>query len=336
MSFFDGFEDEAFSVSTGEILKPIQIVNPKLINPKEISAFGLGHTVKNCAASNFEPPTGWELVDHQFSNGSEKMYICQNPRLVIIAKTPIYVKHQQTGVLSLLRETPEFHQDKEAYKRFNYNWVFILDENNKPCHPVPLAIKAQGASGTVFNLRWLDLGNSNKQYGELRNRSGLCYEIEYLYAQRQNKEYQFKNSFFHAHCIYNPFFEAEIKGVQGKTNLCAIVTDYAHPTAETLKDFMIEPGSEFSQLIKACQEEYKNWHPRKLQAAIAQSENRQPDQDDFDYYEQQEHNISAAYTSVHPVQPQFSSPAPKQQQQRSLKQNRDFGFAGNPGDDIPF
>jgi Family of unknown function (DUF5895) len=332
MSFLDGFQDSAFSSFDGEMLRPIQIINPKFIGVKEgISAFGLGYTVKDCVAANFEPPKNWFPIEHKFSSSVEKMYVSQNPRLAIVAKTPIYVRHIESNVITLLKDTPEFYQNKTKYKRFNYDWVFVLDENNNRTHPTPLAIKAQGASGTVFNLKWLDQGNTDKARGELRPRSGLCFEIEKAFASATKTDYQFKNNFFHAHCIYDPQFEAEKRGVDGNENLCAIVTDYSHPTAANLEQFLIPAGSEFSQLIAACQEEYKNWQPRKLKAVIAQTEQRQREQDDFDYYEQQERNVSSAYTSIHPMQPQFSAP-PKPQRPQSR-----IGFNNfNSPDDIPF
>jgi hypothetical protein len=248
------FEDQSFSAPASDRPPFAQIINPRFTK-KGIAPYGFALTKKNAEACSFSPPAGWELVEHEFASGDkEQVFMTLTPRMVIIAKTPLYLKLRETGeFLGEMREIPDYWDNKHLYKTISYSWCYVLDENSKPCNAVPLLISLGGASGASFNASWLQYQTKSV------SRSGFCFDMEKAYAQSRKQDYKPMGELFHAHCIYEPTFDADERGTKPNTALVAIVASYKPANIGSL----VVNGSELSEQIKVARESVKDWQPRK-------------------------------------------------------------------------
>lgn len=258
------FETEEFSAPTQERPPYAQIINPKF-SKKGILPYGFALTKTNAEACSFSPSDGWDLVEHEFASKSiEQVYMTLEPRLVILSRTPVYVLAREGKTfLGELKSITDYWENKNNYITKNYAWCFILDDKNKPCHTIPLLISSTGSSGASFNLAWLQYANPRKQ----QLRGGFCRDMEVLYAKARKQETKDMGELFHAHCIYQPIFEADERGTPPNTALVAAVSKY-QPAAI---DLLIPNGSDLSNLIKVSRESVKDWRPRatKQETSIA-------------------------------------------------------------------
>jgi hypothetical protein len=248
------FEDQQFSAPASDRPPFAQIINPRFTK-KGIAPYGFALTKKNAEACSFSPPAEWELVEHEFASGDkEQVFMTLTPRMVIIAKTPLYLKLRETGeFLGEMREIPDYWDNKHLYKTISYSWCYVLDENSKLCNAVPLLISLGGASGASFNASWLQYQTKSV------SRSGFCFDMEKVYAQSRKQDYKPMGELFHAHCIYEPTFEADERGTKPNTALVAIVASYKPANIGSL----VVNGSELSEQIKVARESVKDWQPRK-------------------------------------------------------------------------
>lgn len=276
------FENEEFSAPAQERPPYAQIINPKL-SIKGILPYGFAVTKTNADACSFAPPNGWDLVEHEFASKSvEKVYMTLSPKLVILARTPVYVlTRKDKTYLGELKNITDYWENKNSYITKNYAWCFVLDDKNKPCHTIPLLISSTGSSGASFNLAWLQYANPKKQ----QPRGGFCRDMEVVYAKARKQEVKDMGELFHAHCIYQPIFEADERGTPPNTALVAAVVKYEPATIDSL----IPNGSELSDLIKLSRESVKDWRPRvasKVQEVVASVSDDSWDQgnDDFPPY----------------------------------------------------
>ena len=265
------FETEEFSAPVQERPPYAQIINPKF-SKKGILPYGFALTKANAEACSFVPSDGWDLVEHEFASKSvEQVYMTLSPRLVILARTPVYVLAREGRTfLGELKNMPDYWENKNNYITKNYAWCFILDDKNKPCHTVPLLISSTGSSGASFNLAWLQYANPKKQ----QPRGGFCRDMEVLYAKARKQETKDMGELFHAHCIYQPIFEADERGTPPNTALVAAVSKYQPANI----DLLIPNGSELSNLIKVSRESVKDWRPRvatKQEATVATQPNNE-------------------------------------------------------------
>lgn len=265
------FETEEFSAPVQERPPYAQIINPKF-SKKGILPYGFALTKANAEACSFSPPEGWDLVEHEFASKSiEQVYMTLSPRLVILARTPVYVlARKDKAFLGELKNFPDYWENKNNYVTKNYAWCFVLDEKNQPCHTIPLLISSTGASGASFNLAWLQYANSQKQ----QPRGGFCRDMEVVYAKARKQEIKDMGELFHAHCIYQPQFEADERGVAPNTALIAAVVKYQPANI----DLLIPNGSELSNLIKVSKESVKDWRPRvatKQEATVTTQPNNE-------------------------------------------------------------
>lgn len=257
-AIFPDFEDQSFSAPASERPPFAQIINPRFTK-KGIAPYGFALTKKNAEACSFDPPSHWELVEHEFASGDKEMvWLTLTPRLVIIAKTPLYLKLRETGeFLGEMRDVPGYYDSKHLYKTLSYSWCYILDEENNPCNAVPLLISLGGASGASFNASWLQYQTKSLP------RSGFCFDMEKAYAQSRKQEYRPMGELFHAHCIYEPTFDADERGTKPNTALVAVVGNYEPASIGSL----VVNGSDFSEQIKVARESVKDWRPRKTDKA---------------------------------------------------------------------
>lgn len=274
------FETEEFSAPIQERPPYAQIINPRF-SKKGILPFGFALTKANAEACSFTPPDGWDLVEHEFASKSvESVYMTLSPKLVILARTPVYVLAREGKVfLGELKDIPDYWDKKKNYTTRNYAWCFILDGKNQPCHTVPLLISGTGASGASFNLAWLQYANPKKK----QSRAGFCRDMEVVYAKARKQEVKDMGELFHAHCIYQPQFEADERGVAPDAALIAAVVKYQ--TANI--DLLIPNGSELSNLIKVSRESVKDWRPRaatKQETIVATEPNNNEFSSDYDEF----------------------------------------------------
>lgn len=275
------FETEEFSAPVQERPPYAQIINPKF-SKKGILPYGFALTKTNAEACSFSPCDGWDLVEHEFASKSvEQVYMTLSPRLVILARTPVYLlARKDKAFLGELKDIPDYWENKNNYVTRNYAWCFILNEKNQPCHTVPLSISSTGASGASFNLAWLQYANSQKQQA----RGGFCRDMEVVYAKARKQETKDMGELFHAHCIYQPIFEADERGIAPNTALVAAVSKYQPANI----DLLIPNGSELSNRIKISRELVKDWRPRaatkqETVAAESSESNDPTDYDEFPY-----------------------------------------------------
>lgn len=282
------FEDQSFSAPASERPPFAQIINPRFTK-KGIAPYGFALTKKNADACSFAPSSGWELVDHKFASGeNEALWMTLTPKLVIIAKTPLYLKMRETGeFLGEMRNIPDYWDNKHLYKTVSYCWCYVLDVANKPCNTIPLLISLSGASGASFNASWLQYQTKSV------SRSGFCFDMEKIYAQSRKQDYKPMGELFHAHCIYEPKFETDERGTKPNTALVAVVASYKSASIDSL----IVNGSGFSEQIKVARESVKDWQPRKtavVQEVLPEDDGYSPiptrknqvidgEEDNFDY-----------------------------------------------------
>ena len=252
---YSGFDSPEFVAEKVGQSRSAQILNPS-ITPQGFSASGFAVKKKNAEAVGFTPPTDWTLVEHEFKSGDkEEVYLTSSPRLVIVHRTPLYLRLRETGeMLGESSRVPDWYNNKSLYKIGSYVWVFVLDENDERCMAEPMLVALNGASGASFNRKWLQTKTDKK------DRSGFCVEMEHAYAKATNQPHQEKGRLFHAHCIYCPKFQVEEVGTKPNTAYVSVVFDYEPGHISKL----IPPGSEFSNLIKISHEDKKNWQPSAL------------------------------------------------------------------------
>ncbi len=248
------FESQEFAPTSVSVQPYAQIINPK-ITKKGMKPYGFAITKANAELTSFSPDE-WDLIEHEFaSKVVEQMYITLAPRLLIIHRLPVYIfSKKESKIIGQLKDCPQFWDNRDDYKTKSYFWSIILDKANKPCHTTPLLISAGGASGASFGLGWLQ--NANPQKKILR--SGFCADMEKAYADARKQPVKMMGDLFHAHCIYQPIFEADERGTPPNTALVSVVNQYLPASIDNL----IPNGSELSDFIKISKESVKDWTPR--------------------------------------------------------------------------
>lgn len=269
MTNYSAFENEEYK-QTSNTLPFAQIINPRLTKTG-ILPCGIALTEENAHAVGFKGAPNWEKIDYIFKTGvATPLWITQRPRILIVARSLVYLRERETSAFvgSLKDNYKAWEANKRDFKTFSRAFGFILNDKNELAHDKILSFSLNGASGASFNAGWLSI----KQM----KRAGFCYEVEEAFAQVQKKTYEAKNGIFHAHCIYQPIMEADERGQGQDTSLVAVTSDYAHPAAKTLKDFLLPPGNDLSALLIAYHNEYKDWKP-----ATPQVEEAPPEDDGY-------------------------------------------------------
>jgi hypothetical protein len=249
------FESQEFAPISPSVQPYAQIINPK-ITKKGIMPYGFAIAKANAELASFSPPDEWDLIEHEFaSKVVQQMYITLAPKLLIIHRLPLYVfSKKELKIIGQLKDCPQFWDNRDEYKTKSYFWTIILDKANKPCHTTPLLISAGGASGASFGLGWLQ--NASPQKKTLRG--GFCSDMEKAYADARKQPVKVMGDLFHAHCIYQPIFEADERGTPPNTALVSVVNQYLPASIDNL----IPNGSELSDFIKISKESVKDWAPR--------------------------------------------------------------------------
>jgi Family of unknown function (DUF5895) len=278
------FDDERFNAAPSQVIPWCQMINPRY-GSDGIQSFGLAVKLDNARAVNFTPDEAWDKVEHEFSSGTETVYISTSPRLVVVRRGPLSVKDRETGAkLGTLKENYDaFLADKLKFKTFTRYLVFFVGENKKFLHQSPLQLTLNGAAGASFSKTYCDY-----QMGRIT--SGFIHELEKAYSSYRNQPLTPKGALFHAHGIFSPVIDSEERGIEPNIVLVASTIDYRKPSANTLTQHMIASDAEESAIICKTFEEYKDFgkEPPKLEApkmamAGVSSSYVYPDEDDYAY-----------------------------------------------------
>ncbi|MEA5616357.1 DUF5895 domain-containing protein [Cronbergia sp. UHCC 0137] len=279
------FEDEKFNAPPSQVLPWGMMINPRY-GQDGLQSFGLAIKLDNAQAIGFTPDDNWQQVEHEFSNNEvDSVYITTTPRMVIVRRGPLSVKDRETGMkLGTFKDNYDaFLADKLKFKTFTRHLIFLVGEDKKFLHQLPLQLTLSGAAGASF-------GKNYAEYQQGRAIGGFVAELEKAYAGFQKKPVTPKGPLFHAHGIFCPIIECEERGIQPNTALVASTMDYKHPTVSTLIDYMIASDSPESEIICKTFEDYKEFGKESVKLETQSTEVSgvassyvYADEDDFGY-----------------------------------------------------
>ena len=247
------FEDEKFKAPPSKLLPWCQMINPTL-HLDGLKPYGLAVKLEQARASGFTPDENWQPVEHEFSTGAiETMLMTTTPRMLIVRRGPLCVKDRMSGdILGRFSDfAEEYKADRPKYKTFTRYLIFLVGQDQKLLHKTPLRLSLSGSVGAGFGIAY-----RSSKMGEL---TGFTAELEQAYADFRGQAFAPKGPLFHAHGIFCPTFEAVEKGIGNNTAWVADTSDYEHPTASNLADYMIPSNSEESKLICETFEDYKDF-----------------------------------------------------------------------------
>jgi hypothetical protein len=278
------FEDEKFNAPPSQVIPWCQMINPRY-GTDGLQPHGLAIKLDNANAVGFQPDDNWHQVEHEFSSGSETVFMSTTPSLVIVRRGPLSVKDRETGMkLGTLKDNYDaFLADKLKFKTFTRYLIFLVGENKNFLHDSPLQLTLNGAAGASFSKTYCEF-----QQGKVV--SGFVAELEKAYAGYRKQPWTPKGSLFHAHGIFSPIIECEERGIEPNTVLVASTVDFKHPTVSTLTQYMIPSDSPESTIICKAFEEYKEFGKEavkletpKVEMAGVSSSYIYADEDDFGY-----------------------------------------------------
>lgn len=261
------FEDEKFNAPPSQVIPWGLMINPRY-GTDGLQSYGLAILVENAQAVGFQPDDNWQQVEHEFNSGeTEPVFISTTPRLVIVRRGPLSVKDRETGnKLGTFKDNYDaFLADKMKFKTFTRHLIFLVGEDKKFLHQLPLQLTLSGAAGASF-------GKSYMEYQQGRITGGFAGELEKAYAGFQKKPVTPKGPLFHAHGIFCPIIECEERGIQPNIALIASTVDYKHPTVSTLTDYLIASDSPESEIICKTFEEYKEFGKETTKPDISKAE----------------------------------------------------------------
>jgi hypothetical protein len=278
------FEDEKFNAPPSQVIPWCQMINPRY-GTDGLQPHGLAIKLDNANAVGFQPDENWQQVEHEFSSGTETVFINTTPSLVIVRRGPLSVKDRESGLkLGTLKDNYDaFLADKLKFKTFTRYLIFIVGENKNFLHHSPLQLTLNGAAGASFSKTYCEF-----QQGRIVG--GFVAELEKAYAGYRKQPLTPKGPLFHAHGIFSPIIECEERGIEPNTVLVASTVNFKHPTVGTLTQYLIASDSVESTIICKAFEEYKEFGKEavkietpKLEMAGVSSSYVYADEDDFGY-----------------------------------------------------
>ncbi|MFN7661240.1 MAG: DUF5895 domain-containing protein, partial [Dolichospermum sp.] len=152
---------------------------------------------------------------------------------VIVRRGPLSVKDRETGIkLGTFKDNYDaFLADKLKFKTFTRHIIFLVGEDKKFLHQSPLQLTLSGSACASF-------GKNYAEYQQGRITGGFAGELEKAYAGFQKKPVTPKGPLFHAHGIYCPIIEGEVRGIDPNTALVAATIDYKLATVATFTVYM--------------------------------------------------------------------------------------------------
>ncbi|WP_017651093.1 DUF5895 domain-containing protein [Fortiea contorta] len=278
------FEDEKFNAPPYKVIPWCQMINPRY-GADGLQPHGLAIKLDNANAVGFQPDENWQQIEHEFSSGNETVFMSTSPSLVIVRRGPLSVKDRETGIkLGTLKDNYDaFLADKLKFKTFTRYLIFIVGENKKFLHDLPLQLTLNGAAGASFSKSYCEF-----QQGKVTG--GFVAELEKTYAGYRKQPLTPKGPLFHAHGIFSPIIECEERGIEPNTVLVASTVNFKHPTVGTLTQYLIASDSQESAIICKAFEEHKEFGKEtvkietpKLEMAGVSNSYVYADEDDFAY-----------------------------------------------------
>lgn len=157
-----------------------------------------------------------------------RMLVC--PRTFTLAYDRKATKESKQITL-LGRYLPE-HKEDENIGNTQYFEVFLVDENNRPLHQVPLSYRASGANQATFATHWQ----------EFIDEMTACHAITNRIAARG------KNNLFKCLCVFCFTTARELAGTKQKSPACKVIS-HEVPTLETWKQYFVGFNKENKQKV---------------------------------------------------------------------------------------
>lgn len=241
----------ADSDALGDVFPVAQFKNPTRENP---DLMGLMVSAENAEIAEFTPDGTWQKKEIMMGQEKPKkvsVYICQNPRVIVLHRSAIYLQDRATG------ETFPFDRSRKSKGTATKSWavIGIVGKDGSLLSKLPLRLCCSGVAGTTFS----------EAFYHKRNPSFLA-ESRNVYIKATGDKNP-KPPVFYSHFIFSPTFQYEMAGEEQKSPVCKTV-GYATPTTESITDFVIKGNSPQSEWIR-------EWHPKTeswVQIKTGQSE----------------------------------------------------------------
>lgn len=269
--------DESFESKVGEAFPFGQLINPSIVYNEDGTTFnqphGLGIRADNAERVGLTKleENGWQLVDYQFTSGTEKVWITKKPRFVVIRKTPVYTLDRSTKrVIGALDKKT---YDNRIHKPFTELFILILGQNNELLHaipevdqfdveaeealPTPIKVKFGGAGGSRFGAAYKSWDS------ELKIGKGFIHELELAYSQlRGEKTPKRMKPVWHSHGIFAPEITSKMAGVAPNVKPVCDFSKYEIPTPQNLGNNLVKANTDISKYIIALHNKYEEYLPK--------------------------------------------------------------------------
>lgn len=272
------FDDDKFKAPASEVLPWCQIINPQW-GEDGLKPYGLALTQENASIVGFTPDDNWQQVEYTFGSGEiVPVFITTTPRLLVIHRGPVCIKDRATNTTlgRLVDHYETFSSEKLRFKTFTRYLIFLVGKDKTLLHQSPLRLTMSGAAGASFATAFRTSKN-----GQVTG--GFALELEKAYAAFRQQPFVNKSKLFHAHGIFCPHIASEERGVAPNRALVAVTSDYEHPRADNLSEYLIPTNSEQSAIICQTFEAYKDFaKEQKVEAPSIIENDEVADEYDFD------------------------------------------------------
>lgn len=227
--------------------------------------FGLGITVANAELAGFEMTKDWEIMQHEFEDGTqETMLVTKSPSLVILNRSKPLMSD---GSAVLPYDKAKFSCGE--FQAFSYAVCWFLDEDNQAISTLPFRLKCSGYAGMTFL----------KNYSYYSNPNSFSKKFLATYKKLTGDPAAEKNNVFYAHGVYQPKLirDKVTSRENGKSSFATITSSFTEPEEQNFAQLIIKNGSEVSNKIKEFIETTKLWLNSLTLAKAEESIQSQPD-----------------------------------------------------------
>ena len=209
--------------------------------------YGLAITSTNAQGAEFELTDSWEIVEHEFSDGTrETLFVTKKPKLLVL--------NRSEPLMSSELEVIPYNKAKFSegnYQAFSYIVVWFLDKDNQTISTLPFRLKCSGYSGLTFL----------KNYSYYNNSESFTKKFLHVYKSLTGDTAIEKNNIFYAHAIYQPkLVRTKVTSrFNGQSSFAVITDSFVEPTPANFSDLIIRNGSSISNKIKEYIEMTSAW-----------------------------------------------------------------------------
>ena len=193
--------------------------------------YGIAITSNNAELAQFELIDTWQLIEHEFSDGTrETLLVTRQPRLLILNRS---MPLMSNDVETILYDKQKFQSGN--YKAFSYLIVWFLDNNNQPISQLPFRLKCSGYSGYTFL----------KNYSYYNNPDSFSLKFLDTYKILTSDRAIDKNDIFYAHGVYQPNLTRRkaTSSVNGQSSFAVMTDSFIEPTKDNFASLIIKNGS---------------------------------------------------------------------------------------------